>query len=131
MVYPRGAAGSPLRAILAEANLPAALHTGQTGSQTPMSQRMFQLLLVLAPAIAAAADTEAGRELHQTECIACHQSLMDGDASRIYTRPDHKITSHASLITQVRRCEVNLSLQWFDEDVENVAAYLDETYYHF
>lgn len=96
-----------------------------------MAFRTLGWLLVLLPSLAAAADVDAGRELHQENCVACHQSLMDGDAASIYTRPDRRITSYSSLVTQVRRCEVNLGLQWFDEDVENVAAFLDETYYHF
>ena len=29
------------------------------------------------------------------------------------------------------RCNVNLGTQWFDEDVENVVNYLDQSFYKF
>lgn len=96
-----------------------------------MTARVLTLLLVLMAPLAIAADVDAGRDLHRDNCVACHQSLMNGDAALIYTRSDRKITSFPSLLAQVRRCEVNLGLQWFDEDVENVAAFLNASYYRF
>ena len=42
-----------------------------------------------------------------------------------------KIGSRQSLSTQVQRCESALGLQWFPEDIENTAGYLDKEFYKF
>jgi hypothetical protein len=34
-------------------------------------------------------------------------------------------------VQQIRNCNTNLGLQWFDEEELNVARYLNERYYHF
>jgi hypothetical protein len=41
------------------------------------------------------------------------------------------VTTRNGLDQQVQRCELSLGLKWFDDDIENVAAYLNQTYYHF
>jgi mono/diheme cytochrome c family protein len=96
-----------------------------------MYSRALGLLLLLYPAFSTAADLEAGRQLHDANCTACHQSLMAGEANRIYTRPDRRVDSYDELVAQVRRCELNLGLQWLEEDVSNVAAFLNTQHYHF
>ncbi len=86
-------------------------------------------LLMVLPAAALAEDPAAGRTLHEDNCVACHTSLMDGNPDEMYLRDNRFVQTYPSLVTQVRRCEVNLNLQWFDEDVDNVAAYLNEAFY--
>ena len=49
----------------------------------------------------------------------------------MYTRENRKVTTPAGLQKQVRRCEQTLGLQWFDEDIDDVAAYLNESFYKF
>lgn len=88
-------------------------------------------LLAISMTSLQAADLEAGRSLYQPNCIACHASLMKGDPARIYTRPDHRIHSYPELITQVRRCSLSQGLQWSQQDIENVAAFLNTQYYKF
>jgi mono/diheme cytochrome c family protein len=87
-------------------------------------------LLVLAGA-ANAVDAERGAQLHAQNCVTCHRSIMGGDGSALYTRNDRKITTLAGLETQVRRCENNLGLTWFDDQVADVVEYLNANYYHF
>ena len=41
------------------------------------------------------------------------------------------MTSLASLEAQVRRCEQSLGLKWFDEEITDMAAYLNTHYYKF
>ena len=72
-----------------------------------------------------------GATLHRENCIACHAGMTDGDGSLLYTRKDHRVTSFSSLETQVRRCENNLGLTWFDEQVFAVRDYLNENYYKY
>lgn len=77
------------------------------------------------------ADAAAGQTLHQQHCIACHERITDGAPASLYTRDNRLVTSLDGLRAQVRRCEQNLELRWFDEDVDNVVDYLNQTYYHF
>ncbi len=79
----------------------------------------------------AKADAPAGKALHEKNCIACHASSYGGDGSAIYTRDFAKVTSAKGLLTQVRNCNTNLGLKWFEDEELNVAAHLNQTYYKF
>jgi hypothetical protein len=80
------------------------------------------LLPLAAPATAA--DPAAGKALHAEHCGQCH-------GTEVYTREDRRVQDYSALWNQVQRCEQSLNLQWFDDDIENVTAYLNETYYKF
>ena len=71
-----------------------------------------------------AADINNGKQLQQANCMSCHDDGM-------YTREDRKITTLDGLDKQVRRCELTLGLQWFDDDVSDVSAYLNQRFYKF
>jgi hypothetical protein len=73
---------------------------------------------------APAAQEGNGKSLFEANCIKCH-------GSEVYTRPDHKVTSRDGLDRQVRRCATALALPWFEDDVTDVAGYLNQQYYHF
>ncbi len=79
----------------------------------------------------AQADLTAGKALVEQNCISCHASSYGGDGSDIYTRAFHKVESSAGLVAQVRACNTNLDLKWFEEDELNAAAYLNKQYYKF
>jgi mono/diheme cytochrome c family protein len=91
---------------------------------------MFGILLLFGVP-AHAADVAAGRALHDKNCNSCHASLMKGQPSRIYTRPDRRVQSYQGLVSQVRRCAASLGAQWSDEPVNDVAAFLNQEYYKF
>lgn len=95
-----------------------------------LSFTVFSSQLVAADFFAKA-DAKAGKVLHQQNCIACHASSFGGDGSEMYTRPFHKIESQSALLTQVRNCNTNIGLKWFEDEELNVAAYLNQTYYKF
>ncbi len=80
--------------------------------------------LASAATLAMAADTGHGKSLQQENCMSCHDTA-------VYTRQDRKVTSLAGLDKQVRRCELSLGLKWFDEDVADVVAYLNDAFYKF
>lgn len=82
------------------------------------------LYLGLSAANAAESTPASGKDLYEKNCIACH-------GAEIYTRTDRKVTSRDKLTARVRTCENNLNLQWFDEEVEAVAEYLNKEFYHF
>jgi len=79
-------------------------------------------LLVTSPV--QAQDEESGQSLHDTNCVACHDST-------VYTRETRRVGNREALETQVTRCENNLGLQWFDEQRDAVTDYLNHSYYHF
>lgn len=86
---------------------------------------------VSANALFANADTKAGKALHDKNCVSCHASSYGGDGSAIYTREYAKVKTPKGLVAQVRACNTNLDLKWFEDDELNDAAYLNQTYYKF
>lgn len=84
--------------------------------------------LIAAGGVAQAAD---GKALHDQHCMSCHKSMMDGDPNSIYTRDNRMISSLDGLRKQVRRCELSLGLQWFDDQVNAVTTYLNQNFYKF
>jgi cytochrome c553 len=79
--------------------------------------------LMAATSALPAANLGNGKALVEANCTKCHNE-------RVYTRPDRRVTTLDGLNKQVRRCELSLGLKWFDEDIDDVAAYLNQNYYH-
>jgi cytochrome c peroxidase len=78
------------------------------------------------------ADANAGKKIFDHhKCNSCHASLLGGDGSTMFTKANHKIKTPDSLKTQVQSCSTNLGLMMFEDDVENVSAYLNKNYYKF
>jgi hypothetical protein len=88
--------------------------------KTPLQMMPFILLLAGMPA-AQAAD---GKQLVEKNCTSCHDDS-------VYTRKDRRVTTLEGLKKQVKRCELNLGLKWFDDEINAVADYLNDTYYRF
>lgn len=82
------------------------------------------LLIVAGIGVSQAADIHAGKALTDEHCYQCH-------GTEVYTRADRKVESLDALGRQVKRCELALGLKWFDEEIENVATYLNQDYYKF
>jgi mono/diheme cytochrome c family protein len=76
-------------------------------------------------------DAALGKALVEKHCISCHASSYGGDGSGIYTRDDRKVRDGSALVQQIRNCNTNLGLQWFEDEEIHVARYLNNTYYHF
>lgn len=76
-------------------------------------------------------NASAGKGLHDKDCMACHARKFDGDGAKIYTRPDHKVTSLAQLKAQIAYCNTELGAGYFPEEEEHLAAYLNLQYYRF
>jgi cytochrome c553 len=75
-------------------------------------------------------DAKAGKTLAERDCVACHEQKFK-PATAIYTRKDRRVTSAPQLLAQVQVCNTQLRAGYFPEDEENVAAYLNDTYYKF
>jgi cytochrome c553 len=80
------------------------------------------------PAAFAHGDAKAGKTLADRDCIACHARKFN-PPSAIYTRDDRRVTTASQLMAQVQRCNVELNAGYFPEDEENVAAFLNDTFY--
>jgi len=85
---------------------------------------LISAVVILLAQTPATADMERGKALTEKHCIGCHD---DG----VYTRKDRRATTLAALGKQVRRCETNLGLTWFDEETNDVINYLNTQYYKF
>jgi hypothetical protein len=88
------------------------------------------LALVPATSVFAAPNPAEGRKLVESnKCEACHQRKVSGPVGAIYLRKDRRVTSWSKLKAQVAFCNTQLGAGLFPEDEENIAAYLNETYY--
>ena len=77
-------------------------------------------------------DPKTGKALFdKAGCDTCHASLMGGDGSRLFTRPDRKIKSADALLKRVNSCAGQVGAQWFSDEEEHVASYLNRRYYKF
>ena len=80
---------------------------------------------------AIASDVNRGKSLHDDNCIECHVSIQGGDGSGIYTREDRRIDSLPALRSQVNRCKNSMGVSWPEDQIDDVVAYLNNTYYKF
>ena len=77
------------------------------------------------------ADAMAGKILIEKNCVSCHAESFGGNGSGIYTRESRKVKSSKGLVAQIRNCNTMLGLKWFEDEEQNVAKYLNQTYYKF
>jgi hypothetical protein len=79
----------------------------------------------------AGADMALGEKLiREHRCSECHIRRVGGDGSAVY-RPKGRVNTPEALKSMIQRCDAELSLQLFPEDVEAVAAVLNKQHYHF
>ena len=71
-----------------------------------------------------AAQAAPGELLYSTHCIACH-------TTQVHWRQKKLATDWASLEAQVRRWAGNAGLGWSDEEIADVARYLNAVHYRF
>ena len=100
--------------------------------------RMLTLFLTLLLSAASAfanpfpkGDAKVGKTLHDKSCLSCHVSMVGGDGSPIYSRLERKVKSPQQLQARIRNCNANVGANWFPNEENHVAAYLNLQYYHF
>ena len=87
--------------------------------------------------VKAEVNVENGKQLHELKCASCHATDGSMPYPKLIKRDieqrkvKRKIANYGSLNTQVQACATNLNIDWFPEDVANVAAYLNAEYYKF
>ena len=104
-----------------------------------LSTAAFALLLAIPaaalaqkpPAPFASGNTNAGKTLVERDCVSCHAAKFVDDPDRMYTRPEHRVTTPGKLLAQVQACNTNLGKGYFPEEEEHIAAYLNLQFYKF
>ena len=76
-------------------------------------------------------DPRRGKTLLETKCIGCHVARFGGDGSGVFTRSPRRVSSAASLLAWVQRCNAGNKLDLGPEEEESLAAHLNEAYYRF
>jgi len=80
-------------------------------------------------AMPAQADVAAGQKLHEAKCSSCHATPHTAE---FYTsRVGKNYKTRDSLRTMVQACANHFNIDWFDEDVDAVTAYLNQSYYKY
>ena len=82
------------------------------------------MFLMLPLTVIYAKDISVGKKLHQESCLECHKP-------ELYERPDRTVKTLKHLRSQVLSCAVNNDVEWFDEEIDDVTAYLNAFYYLF
>jgi cytochrome c553 len=83
------------------------------------------------PDILQGADLKLGEKLiAENQCVACHQQKFIGDGSAIY-RPSGRINTTLLLRSMVERCNTDLGLNLFPEEVTAIGAVLNRDHYQF
>lgn len=86
------------------------------------------LFFTLKPALADTAllpgDVARGKTLHAAQCTGCHDA-------NVYTRENRRVQSLGGLMKQVEICNQQLKKELSAEQMEDLVAYLNETYYRF
>lgn len=88
----------------------------------------FVLFLVCGMRAVAYAQPEIGEPrgelLYATYCSACH-------ASEVHWRNQRLATDWDSLVAQVRKWQASIGQSWSDDEIVDVAHYLNALYYDF
>ncbi len=84
----------------------------------------FALLGLFLSQTSNAADPANGQQLHDENCTHCHNT-------EIFSRQSRIVKDLPQLKKQVNRCQISLELQWFEEDITDVSAYLNQNFYKF
>lgn len=98
--------------------------------------RTALLLMLLFSSLALAqpfseGNAQIGKAMVEKHCIECHARRFGGDGSKIYMRENRIVNSSKGLIAQIRNCNTMLGMKWFEDEELNVAAFLNQSYYHF
>ena len=87
-----------------------------------MMRFLFTAALVVGSAVAQAQPASRGQLLYDNHCIACHTTQM-------HWRDKKLVTDWASLKVQVRRWQGTAQLNWTEDDIDDVARFLNDAFY--
>src|SRR5512135_134564 len=101
-----------------------------------MKKYFFQLFLAAASAAHAtpfaSGNAGNGKKLFtKYDCSSCHKGKVGGDGSAIFTRPDRIVSNADELIPRIKFCSGAVGANLTAPEEQDLAAYLNQTYYHF
>ena len=67
-------------------------------------------------------DSHPGKALHDANCISCHDTGKYESSAR-------QVNGFPALLAQVRRCNANLNPGLSDDEIKQVADYLNQAFY--
>ena len=78
-------------------------------------------------------DAAKGKQLHDPRCVTCHNSMFpDKNGTQLYSDDMFRKSSN---ITELRGmlefCNNRTNSGWFEEEIQHVGRYLNDTYYKF
>lgn len=82
---------------------------------------LFTSFLLMQPVLAKDPDPANGGQLFNAS--ACNTPEL--------TTPSPAVGTLAQLEKAVRTCDVNHNINWYDDEIHDVVAYLNQTYYKF
>lgn len=82
------------------------------------------VLLQVAGSLLADVDSARGEALYENHCSTCHDR-------NVHKRDDHQVQSMPELRTWVQSMSTHTGLDWQNEDIEDVAFYLNLRLYRF
>lgn len=84
------------------------------------------VIISLLFSICAYAQKEDGQKLfYDAKCLACHNTSAFKDKKL------SKVKSFKEMKAKVTACQIQNNVPWFDDEVHDVATYLNHEYYHF
>jgi Cytochrome C oxidase, cbb3-type, subunit III len=100
-----------------------------------MNKYLFLFMLIVGAAQAdqfAAGNADNGKKLFaRYECDSCHKGKVGGDGSAIFTRPDRIVRTVDELIPRIKFCSGAVGANLKPQEELDLAAHLNQTYYHF
>jgi cytochrome c1 len=85
------------------------------------------VVLTQAPTVWAS-NVENGKRLYgedPNKCLMCHATPS------LFTREDRKAKNLTGLENWVRRCDIKAKTKWYDDEISDVVAYLNQQYYRY
>ncbi len=83
---------------------------------------LLSTILCLAATPAAAVDTQRGGQLYELRCGTCH-------SESVHARSNRSAKSFEEITAWVMRWNTTLALNWGVDEIEDVSAFLNATYY--
>ena len=76
-------------------------------------------------------DLQTAKPLHDKACVSCHTRMYGGDGSKMYTRDGRLLMTKLEILQRTATCNSQIQAGWFPDEEAEVAAYLNQQYYHF
>lgn len=99
-----------------------------------MKKTLFLLMLIATGTHAdpfAQGNADNGKKLFaKYQCSSCHEARVGGDGSAIFTRADRTVNSADDMLVQMTRCSGAIGKQLTAQEKQDLAAWLNQRYYH-